>query len=84
MYGSESEYLSTYLNSLKQMILLEENRVKGLKTKISEFMDQSKAEIKSLRNKRKELKTLKDEHDKIYVNLGTDSTNPQYISMPLE
>ncbi len=47
-------------------------------------MDQSKAEIKSLRNKRKELKTLKDEHDKIYVNLGTDSTNPQYISMPLE
>jgi hypothetical protein len=28
MYGSESEYLSTYLASLKQMILLEENRVR--------------------------------------------------------
>lgn len=83
MYGSESEYLSTYLASLKEMILHENARVKELKAGVTELLDTSKAEIKELRRKRKELKTQKEEHEK-FINLGSDSTNMQYKSMPLE
>lgn len=59
MYGSESEYLSTYLASLKEMILLEGARVKQVKAEVADLLDRSKAEIRELRRKRKELKTQK-------------------------
>jgi hypothetical protein len=42
MYGSESEYLSTYLCSLKQMMELEEGRVKDIKLRIGEMLDVGK------------------------------------------
>lgn len=83
MYGSESEYLSTYLASLKEMILLENARVKELKAGVTDLLDRSKAEVKELRRRRKELKTQKEEHERMFLNLGSDSTNMQYKSMPL-
>lgn len=69
--------------SLKEMILLEGTRVKQLKAEVADLMDRSKAEIKELRRKRKDLKTQKEEHDRMFLNLASDSTNMQYKSMPL-
>lgn len=65
------------------MILLEGTRVKQLKAEVADLMDRSKAEIKELRRKRKDLKTQKEEHDRMFLNLASDSTNMQYKSMPL-
>lgn len=53
MYGSESEYLSTYLASLKQMIKLEEGMVKDIQLRIVDILDAGKVEIKELRRRRK-------------------------------
>lgn len=53
MYGSESEYLSTYLASLKQMIQLEEARVSDIKLRIADMLDAGKGEIRELRRRRK-------------------------------
>jgi|688.fasta_scaffold944634_1 hypothetical protein len=83
MYGSESEYLSTYLASLKQMIQIEEGRVKDIKKRICDLLDTGKEWIKDLRRKRKELKTIKEQNNQMYLNLGSDSTSPQYKAMPL-
>jgi hypothetical protein len=83
MYGSESEYLSTYLASLKQMIQIEEGRVKDIKKRICDLLDTGKEWIKDLRRKRKELKTIKEQNNQMYLNLGSDSNSPQYKAMPL-
>lgn len=45
--------MSTYLTSLKQMIQLEELRVKEIKQKITELLENGKGEIKELRRRRK-------------------------------
>lgn len=46
--------------SLKEMIHLEGTRVKQLKAEVADLMDRSKAEIKELRRRRKDLKTQKE------------------------
>jgi hypothetical protein len=65
------------------MIQIEEGRVKDIKKRICDLLDTGKEWIKDLRRKRKELKTIKEQNNQMYLNLGSDSNSPQYKAMPL-
>jgi hypothetical protein len=84
MYGSETDYLSTYLGSIKQMINLEEAKLKQVKDSISLLLDEGKIKIKFLKEKRKEMRLVKEQKLQAFMNLCTDSTNPQLIAMEYE
>ena len=55
MYGSESENLAFYFNSLKHMLKLEETKLNSYKSQILKFVEENKVEVKKLRNEKKEI-----------------------------
>ena len=75
MYGSETDYLSNYLDSLKKMKEIELNKVKEIKENVKEKIDAGKSAIRELRSRKKELKTMKQSRILPYTNLVSDDTN---------
>ena len=61
MYGSETDYLSSYLQNIKKMIEFEEIKVKEIKNNINVSMEKGKVSLKQLKNKKKEIKMLKEQ-----------------------
>lgn len=74
MYGSETDYLSNYLDSIKKMISGQEDRVKQTKDRIHSLVENAKITIKKLRNTKKELKIIKEENILPYTSICPDTT----------
>jgi hypothetical protein len=53
MYGSETDYLSNYLDNIKKMIDLEESKIKEIKAKIHSDVEVAKLTLKDLKTKKK-------------------------------
>ena len=53
MYGSETDYLSNYLDNIKKMIDLEESKIKQIKAKIHSDVEQAKLTLKDLKTKKR-------------------------------
>lgn len=75
MYGSETDYLSNYLDNIKKMIELEDSKIKSIKNKIYSDVQQAKLMIRDLKAKKKQLKAIKDQILPPYDSVDTDKTN---------
>lgn len=53
MYGSETDYLSNYLDNIKKMIDLEESKIKDIKVKIQSDVEEAKITLRDLKTKKK-------------------------------
>lgn len=53
MYGSETDYLSNYLDNIKKMIDLEESKIKDIKAKIQCDVEEAKITLRDLKTKKK-------------------------------
>lgn len=73
MYGSETDYLSSYLDNLKKMIELEEGKIGVIKDKIYTQIDVAKNALRELKTKKKELKALKQQTLGPYSPFNTEA-----------
>jgi hypothetical protein len=81
MYGSETDYLSSYLDSLKKMINCEDSKIKQTKASICQRIEEAKNSIKDLRNRKKELIHQQEVPVIPYTSIATDSTNQRATYM---
>lgn len=79
MHGSQTDYLSFYLENIKKMIHCEENKITGIKKNISQTIQQGKNDLKEMRTKKKELIAQKQAFKIPHNSICTDSTNMGYI-----
>ena len=49
MYGSQTDYLSTYLNSLKEMINIEDGKTREIKERIFYNIEETRKNIKLMK-----------------------------------
>ena len=82
MYGSETDFLSNYLENLKKMITNEEIKIKEIKDNIQDVVHEGKITLKQIRNKKKEIKGNKDKH--ALTILASDSNTIRCTGMTLE
>ena len=84
MYGSETDYLSHYLESLKKMIDCEDGKMSETRLSIQDTVERGKGVIRELRNKKKDLRAHQEQLAAPFNNMLSNSTNERCSGLALD